>query len=157
MANVPSIARNTIQFANLYFVYIISYLPIQPDILPLHQTFHYTEIEQPLMEKWELTSSDVDQECDDDYLLKFSLNLVNWELVGRHLELTDPDINSIKHNVTLDTVLKCYHALKKWRSKNLITGTATYRLLLRKLLESECNHELALEVCRLLKEGESDN
>ncbi len=45
-----------------------------------------------------------------------------------------------------------YNSLKKWKSKNLLSGTATYRVLLQALLDCGCNDQ-AKQACPLLKES----
>lgn len=105
------------------------------------------------MERWELTNNDVDRECSDKFILKIDHELVNWELVSSHLGLKSADVADIKYDSSLSVELKRFNVLRKWRSNNLLTGTATGR---RALLEPRCN-ELAKIVCQLLSEGESDN
>ncbi len=45
-----------------------------------------------------------------------------------------------------------YNTLKKWKSKALLSGAATYRILLQALLDCGCNDQ-AKRVCSLLKES----
>lgn len=102
------------------------------------------------MEMQGLTSKDIDVECSDDHLLELFYDLNDWELVARHLGLKDADINSIKYNFGLTIQLKRLYTLKKWKSNNVLTGTATYRVLLRSLLK--CKYfELASKVSKLIK------
>lgn len=106
------------------------------------------EIEQLLKEQ-QLTSDEVDQECTDEFILKIYRDLEKWEQVSLHLGLKSVDIETINNDFQ-SSDLKRHKALDMWKSINLFTGTATYRMLLRALLECGCR-ELALKVCELIK------
>ncbi len=98
-----------------------------------------------------LTCTDGNKECKDDHILNISLKLEQWELVATRLGLTAAEREAIKGNNQTIEMMR-YKALKKWKSKNLLNGTATYRVLLQALLALSCNDQ-AKQVCSLLKES----
>ena len=97
-----------------------------------------------------LTCKDVDGECKDEHILNISLQLEKWELVATWLRLTAPEIEAIKYNNQCNIEMMRLNCLKKWKSKALLSGTATYRVLLQALLALSCNDQ-AKQVCSLLK------
>ncbi len=98
-----------------------------------------------------LTYEDGNRECRDEHIFGISLKMENWELVATRLELTRAEIEVIKHDNPSIVMLR-YNSLKKWVSKNLLNGTATYRVLLQALLDCGCNDQ-ADQACSLLKES----
>ena len=98
-----------------------------------------------------LMYKDVNRECRDDHILEISQQLEQWELVATRLGLTLAEIGAIKYNNRSIDMMR-YNTLKKWKSKALLSGTATYRVLLQALLALSCN-DLANQVCSLLKES----
>ncbi len=99
-----------------------------------------------------LTCTDGNKECKDDHILNISLQLEKWELVAAWLGLTAAEIEAIKYNNQCNIEMMRLNCLKKWKSKALLTGTATYRVLLQALLALSCNDQ-AKQVCSLLKES----
>ena len=97
-----------------------------------------------------LTYKDVDEECTKDHIFKISLQLEKWELVATRLGLTPAEIEAIKYNNQNIEMMRL-NCLKKWKSKALLSGTATYRVLLQALLDCGCNDQ-AKQACSLLKE-----
>ena len=79
------------------------------------------------------------------------MKMENWELVATRLGLTAAEIEIIKHDNQSVGMLR-YNTLKKWKSKALPSGTATYRVLLQALLDCGCNDQ-AKQACSLLKES----
>lgn len=75
-----------------------------------------------------------------------------WELVAVHLGLKTADIEAIKHDATHNFELMRLYALKKWQSIGLLTGTATYRVLIEALLKCG-GSESAMQLCELLKKN----
>ena len=73
----------------------------------------------------------------------------NWKLVAKHLGLSRADIQAIQHKSMQDEQLMRLYTLEEWKNKNLIYGTATYRVLLEASLRSGCA-ETATQVCELL-------
>ena len=103
-----------------------------------------------LLQRTGLSNTDIDKECSDKHILKIYPNLENWERVAFHLGLDLPDIEAIETKAKRDIKLMRLYALKKWKSDGMISGTATYRVLLEALIECECSKQV-LEICRLLK------
>ncbi len=99
-----------------------------------------------------LTYKDVDGECEDEHILNISLQLEKWELVATRLGLTPAEIEAIKYNNQCNIEMMRLNCLKKWKSKALLSGTATYRVLLQALLALSCNDQ-AKQACSLLKES----
>ena len=97
-----------------------------------------------------LTCKDGNRECRDDHLLTISMQLEQWELVATWLGLTAAEREAIKGNNQTIEMMR-YNTLKKWKSKALLSGTATYRVLLQALLDCGCNDQVK-QVCSLLKE-----
>lgn len=90
-----------------------------------------------------ISLEDLDQQCSDDDLLKFSKLCDPWEEVGYHLRLKEPQINAIKEYI--GTGLRRIKTLHKW--KELYPGEATYKTLIKALLDCEKN-DRALMVCK---------
>ena len=103
-----------------------------------------------LLQRTGLCNADIDKECSDKHILKIYPNMENWERVAFHLGLKLPDIEAIETKAKRDVKLMRLYALQKWKSDGMISGTATYRVLLEALFECECSKQV-LEVCRLLK------
>ena len=103
-----------------------------------------------LLEKTGVASSDIDQELNDNHILKIYSNLEKWERVCAHLGLKQADITAIKRDAANDTELMRLYALRKWKSVSVLRGTDTFQVLLKALLECGCT-EHALEVCELLR------
>ncbi len=98
-----------------------------------------------------LTYKDGNRECRDDHILNISMQLEQWELVATWLGLTPAEIEAIKGNNQTIEMMR-YKTLKKWKFKALLSGTATYRVLLQALLDCGYNDQ-AKRVCSLLKES----
>ncbi len=99
-----------------------------------------------------LTSKDANKECKNDHILNISLKLEKWELVATRLGLTPAEIEAIKYNNQCNIEMMRLNCLMKWKSKALLSGTATYRVLLQALLALSCNDQ-AKQACSLLKES----
>ncbi|XP_064392770.1 uncharacterized protein LOC135340370 isoform X3 [Halichondria panicea] len=98
-----------------------------------------------------LTCTDGNKECKDDHILNISMQLEQWELVATWLGLTAAEREAIKGNNQTIEMMR-YNTLKKWKSKALLSGTATYRVLLQALLDCGCNDQ-AKRACSLLKKS----
>ena len=98
-----------------------------------------------------LTCTDGNKECKDDHILNISEQLEKCELVATRLGLTPAEIEAIEYNNRTIEMMR-YKTLKKWKCKALLSGTATYRVLLQALLDCGCNDQ-AKQVCSLLKES----
>ena len=93
----------------------------------------------------------IDTECTDDDILSLGDLCDPWNLVGRHLGLTESQLSAIdEDNLKVD--LKRLGVLHKWRSLNAFQ--ATYRKLVEALLR--CGKvDKALKVCQALAKKES--
>ena len=111
---------------------------------------HATEVDA-LLSSNGLTYKDGNRECKDDHILNISMQLEQWELVATWLGLTAAEREAIKGNNQTIEMMR-YNTLKKWKSKALLSGTATYRVLLQALLDCGCNDQTK-QVCSLLKES----
>ena len=111
---------------------------------------HATEVDA-LLSSNGLTCKDGNRECRDEHIFEISLQLEQWELVATRLGLTPAEIEAIEYNNRTIEMMR-YNTLKKWKSKALLSGTATYRILLQALLDCGCNDQ-AKRVCSLLKES----
>ncbi len=98
-----------------------------------------------------LTYKDGNRECRDEHICGISLQMENWELIATLLGLTPAEIEAIKYDNQSIKMMR-YNSLKKWKSKALLSGTATYRVLLQALLDCGCNDQ-AKQACSLLKES----
>ena len=95
----------------------------------------------------------LDQECSREDLLELSNFCDPWKLVGKHLQLTTPEINAIdEENKSVD--MKRLKVLEKWKESRAFM--ATYRVLVKALLACK-KAQQAEEVCRILakKQGTS--
>ncbi len=115
---------------------------------PAQRGQEYTTDLDALLSSNGLTCTDVDGECKDDHILKISLQLEQWELVATRLGLTAAEREAIKGNNQTTEMMRL-NCLKKWKSKALLRGTATYRVLLQALLDCGCNDQ-AKQACSLL-------
>ncbi len=104
-----------------------------------------------LLSSIELTYKDGNRECRDDHIFDISQNIVNWELVATRLGLTAAEIEVIQYD-NQSIMMMRLNSLKKWKSKALRRGTATYRVLLQALLDCGCNDQ-AEQACSLLKKS----
>ncbi len=112
---------------------------------------HATEVDA-LLSSNGLTCKDGNRECKDDrHILNISMQLEQWELVATCLGLTQAEIEAIEYNNRTIEMMRL-NCLKKWKSKALLSGTATYRVLLQALLECGCNDQ-AKQVCSLHKKS----
>ena len=116
----------------------------------LSHTTHFKVDALPLSNR--LTCKNVNIECSDDHILKISQQLEKWELVATRLGLTAAEIEAIEYNNRNIEMMRL-NCLKKWKSKALLSGTATYQVLLQALLDCGCNDQ-AKQVCSLLNTTE---
>ena len=73
----------------------------------------------------------LDQECSQQVLLSLAKRCVEWQLIGRHLRLTEADIAAVDgDNRTVDE--KRIGMLVKWKEKH--SFEATYRVFIEALL-----------------------
>lgn len=94
---------------------------------------------------------DINRECGTDDILSLAIFCDPWQLVGRHLRLTDAQINAIDGD-NRSTDLKRLGALQKWRE--MFVFKATYRVLVEALID--CGKaQQASEVCKYLAQKES--
>lgn len=100
-----------------------------------------------------LTIAEVDQVCSNEHILEIGLKLEQWERVASYLGMTTADI---KKYTSRNYKQMGLYALQRWQSAGLLNGTATYRVLLNALFQSE-HTGLALRLGQLLKESESNS
>lgn len=92
----------------------------------------------------------IDKECSDNDILEFGDFCDPWELVGKHLPLSQAEISAIAED-NRTASLRRLGVLQKWKSK--LAFKATYRVLIDALLKSG-NADLALKVCQILAQRE---
>ena len=102
-------------------------------------------------ETHKLSSRDLNKEVDKDHILKIYPKIGNPTLVANHLGLTQDEIDAIQHKAGTDLNEIKLQILQKWKSKKILTGTATYCVLLEGLLSSKCSETAVIEVRKLLK------
>ena len=94
----------------------------------------------------------LDMECRDEHLPRFANLCDPWELVGRHLGLSQIQINVIKEDYP-STEMRRIKVLDEWKKSVL---SCTYKKLVEAFLR--CNMtEQALNVCKELKQYHSAN
>ena len=103
-----------------------------------------------LSNRCKLSSDDIDKEVSAEHILEIYPQMEKWELVAHHLGLSGPDIEAIQHKAKHDIRLMRLYTLQEWKSKGILNGTATYRVLLEALLRSGSS-DSAVQVCRLLQ------
>ncbi|XP_064390076.1 uncharacterized protein LOC135337974 isoform X3 [Halichondria panicea] len=84
------------------------------------------------MEEWpKATEAQLSLECSDQALQQLSAEIAGYNKYKHMLGLSDAVINEIDHNPSTfySTQGKFHSALKKWKSKNLDTKTASYSRL----------------------------
>ena len=89
----------------------------------------------------------LEQECNDQILLKLANFCVEWKLVGRHLKLTHAEITEVDGDNCREK-LKRVGMLEKWKQK--FAFNATYRVLVEALLALN-NTSDALKCCIEIK------
>ena len=94
---------------------------------------------------------DINRECGKDEILSLASFCDPWQLVGRHLGLSEPQISAIDGD-NRSTDLKRLGALQKW--KEMFVFNATYRVLVGALID--CGKaQQAMDVCKYLAQKES--
>ena len=94
---------------------------------------------------------DINTECSKDDILSLASFCDPWQLIGRHLGLTQAQISAIDGD-NRNTDLKRLGALQKW--KEMCVFKATYRVLVEVFID--CGKvQQALEVCQHLAQKES--
>ena len=94
---------------------------------------------------------DINRECGKDDILSLARFCDPWQLVGRHLGLSEPQISAIDGD-NRSTDLKRLGALQKW--KEMFVFKATYRVLVGVLID--CGKaQQAMDVCKYLAQKES--
>lgn len=86
------------------------------------------------MEEWpKATEAQLSLECSDQALNQLSAEIAGYNKYKYMLGLSDAVINEIDHdpNTFFSTQGKFYSALKKWKTRNLDTKTATYNRLVQ--------------------------
>ena len=102
-----------------------------------------------LCKRHNLSNEDIDKEVSDEHILKIYPQLEKWKRVAAHLGLTQADVHSIEGRARPDEELMRLYMLQDWKTKKRLAGTATYRVLLKALIECNCS-ESAIQVCELL-------
>lgn len=98
---------------------------------------------QELATKTGINLNILEQECSDDDLLALSELCETWEIIGRHLQLTDPQIRAIDsdHRTTEEKRLA---SLRKWKESKAFG--ATFKVFVDALLG--CKYvQTARQVC----------
>ena len=163
-------ARETLQVC----VCLTNYTPLKDQIIPLPiyiilfpnsgTTFQHpsssTRVQRDhldqssqlveLCKRFELSNDHMDREVSDSHINEIYPQLGKWKLVAHHLGLSGPDLEAIEHKAQGDVRLMRLYTLQEWKSKGVIDGTATYRVLLKALLKSGSS-DSAVQVCRLLQ------
>ena len=94
---------------------------------------------------------DINRECGTDDILSLASFCDPWQLVGRHLHLSEAQISAIDGD-NRSTDLKRLGTLQKW--KEMFVFNATYRVLVEALID--CSKvQQASEVCKYLAQKES--
>jgi hypothetical protein len=94
---------------------------------------------------------DIDRECNKADFLSLAKFCDPWELIARHLGLSQAQISAIDGD-NRSTDLKRLGSLEKWKEMRVFK--ATYRVLVGALVD--CGKvQQALEVCQYLAQKES--
>ena len=84
--------------------------------------------------------------CSEKLLLKLANFCVNWQLIGRHLNLTEADLAAVDgDNRTVEE--KRTGMLLKWREK--FAFNATYKVLIEAFLANE-RIQTAVDACKVI-------
>ena len=84
--------------------------------------------------------------CSEKLLLKLANFCVNWQLIGRHLNLTEADLAAVDgDNKTVEE--KRIGMLLKWREK--FAFNATYKVLIEAFLANE-RIQTAVDACKVI-------
>jgi hypothetical protein len=92
----------------------------------------------------------INKECSDEDILAFGDICDPWELVGKFLELSEPEISAIAED-NRTASLRRLGVLQKWKSK--FAFKATYRVLITALLKCK-KADQAWKVCQILAQKE---
>ncbi len=112
--------------------------------IPTTSVEQHTTEQAALQHAIELAYTD---ECKDEHLRAISQQMEKWKLVAALLDLTPAEIEVIEHDNQRMQMMR-YNTLIKWKSKALLSGTATctYQVLLQALEDCGCN-----DACSQLK------
>ena len=103
-----------------------------------------------LCKRFELCSDKIEREVSNEHLLEIYPQLANWKQVAAHLGLTQADVQAIESGARPDEKLNMRLCiLQEWKSKKMLDGTATYRVLLNAFIKCNCSAS-AIRVCELL-------
>ena len=92
----------------------------------------------------------LDQEISEEDILEIYPQLENWLQVAPLLGLTPPDLEAIKHKAMGDVKLMRMYMLQEWKSRSLLSGQDTYRVLLDALVKSQSTKTVK-HVCEMLQ------
>ena len=101
---------------------------------------------QDLIEKYHLTSHQLDKEVSEEHLMDVSWIIADHETVGPALELSDVEMTAVDADARTQQ-LKKMKMLKTWKQK--FAWKATYRRLIEALLRCHRGGD-AQKVCELL-------
>ena len=133
-------------------------LPTETCQLPCSSTHtqrdHHDQSPQlvEIRKTYKLSNDDIDKQVSDDHINEIYPQLEKWKLVAHHLGLSGPDLEAIEQKAQGDIRVMRLYTLQEWKSKGILSGTATYRILLEALLKSGSSNS-AVQVCRLLQQS----
>ena len=94
----------------------------------------------------------LDKDCSEQHLLPISEKLTTWQLIARHLGLSELMIQHIQTDITLGAAanMRPLAMLRQWKKSCAYTSKGHYRHLIRGCIEVTKDRDVAGQICKLL-------
>ena len=104
--------------------------------------------------QYKLQKEHIDAEVSDEHIREIYIQLDDWRRVALHLGLIKRDIQAIENWARPNEQLMRLEMLMQWKRQNILDNAATYRQLIKALVECDCM-ESAIQVCQLITPQQS--